>query len=53
MYEVYDETENLVLYTHENFLDAYDEMLSILGMDDLTYSSTGAEEYIYVRRKDG
>jgi dsDNA-binding SOS-regulon protein len=53
MYEVYDETENKVLYTSEEHFDAYDKMLSILGMDDLTYSSTGAEEYVYIRRKDG
>ena len=53
MYEVYDETEGKVLYTSEDYFDAYDKMLSILGIDDLTYSYTGADEYVYIRRKDG
>lgn len=53
MYEVYDETENKVLYTSEDPFDAYDKMLSILGIDELTYSSTDADEHVYIRRKDG
>ena len=53
MYEVYDATRDLVIYTADTLDSANDKMLYYLGMSFDDYYSRGVDEYIYVRRTHG
>ena len=53
MYEVYDATRDLVIYTADTLASAHDKMLYYLGMSFDDYYSRGVDEYIYVRRTHG
>ena len=53
MYEVYDETQDLVIYTTDTRDSATDTMLCYLGVSMDDYYLRGIENYIYVRRNNG
>jgi hypothetical protein len=53
MYEVYDETQDLVIYTTDTRDSATDTMLYYLGVSVDDYYLRGIDEYIYVRRNNG
>ena len=53
MYEVYDETQDLVIYTTDTRDSAIDTMLYYLGVSVGDYYLRGIDNYIYVRRNNG